>query len=81
MFTKELANILLLLIKTDGEKHSEYSEISVGIDHPRSVSLVMKFFSILGGVVSILYENLHKTNIKEVTNIRFKADFLILQFC
>ncbi|GIS67085.1 MAG: hypothetical protein CM1200mP6_01530 [Anaerolineaceae bacterium] len=54
MFTKELANILLLLIKTDGEKHSEYSEISVGIDHPRSVSLVMKFFSILGGVVSIL---------------------------
>ena len=53
MFTKELANIVLLLIKTDGEKPSDHSEISVVIDRPRSVSLVVKFFSILGGVSAI----------------------------
>ena len=53
MFTKELANILLLLMKPDGEKQSEYGEISVRTDSPKSSSLVIKFFNILGGVFSI----------------------------
>jgi hypothetical protein len=53
MFTKELANILLLLIKSDGDNQSEYSETSVRTDGPKSSSLVIKFFNILGGVFSI----------------------------
>jgi len=51
MFTKELANILLLLIKSDGENQSEHSETSVRTDGPKPSSFVIKFLSILGGVV------------------------------